>query len=158
MRDRDDRVERGAGEAHVLERGRLLDCTPRVFGAQFADAREIEQPLGVRPRFSGQRRHLRQPRADQHDRQRELRRAVNRHDQTRELRAVEVLQFVDRQQHRRAPVARGFTERDHQRGEVGRQIAAVARTALGSDVDRKREHAVESEARGETLERPASRA
>ena len=151
-RDRDDRVERRAGEPHVLERGRLLDRTPRIFGTQFADARKVEQPLRVGACFAGQGRHLRQAGADQHDRQRELRRAVNRHDQTRELRPVEILQFVDCEQDRGAAVARGFTERDHERGEVGRQITAVARAAFRRDVDRKREHAVQSEAGGEALE------
>jgi hypothetical protein len=60
---------------------------------------------------------------------------VHGHDQCAQFRGTEVLDLVDQDGHRHAPLRRSFAYRHEQVGQVHFQVAAVGRARIGLDVE-----------------------
>ena len=102
---------------------------------QRADLREVEQPLGVRLGVAHPAAQLRQPGADQDDRQPALRGAVQRGDQRGKLVLLDVLQLVDEHHQRGARLPGSRARRLEQGLEVVLEVAVVGQAGLGLEVD-----------------------
>lgn len=59
---------------------------------------------------------------------------MDSHDERGELDLVQILQFVDRDEHRRLIMTRGFSNCYEQVGKVRREIAAIGEATFRIDV------------------------
>lgn len=94
-----------------------------VLLGQRAHFGEVEEPLGIGLRLSGEARELRQPGADDHERQVELGAAVDGGDDRRQLLPREVLDLVDHDEDPTLALAGGLSDGDEEVGEVVGQAA-----------------------------------
>ena len=125
LRDGQYLLHRVVVERHALGSGRLHQRQSRIAAFQRPDFRIVEQPFRIGLGLAGQRRHLRQPRTNEDERQVPLRDFVTCDDDGGQLGGRKVLHFVDKQPHRGSSIRSSLRHRDEHPRQVLLQVAGV---------------------------------
>jgi hypothetical protein len=127
-RFRDDQRDRLILYLDPFMLGRFNDGGARIGLAQGADLGETEQAFGVRLGLAHAASELGLPGPDHGNRKLRLRTAVQRRNQRRQRRLLNVLQLIDKNHQNSGACLRGHADLFEQGGQVSLQIAVVGQT------------------------------